>query len=288
MIKLNNVTFGSEEFSNGEVSYKPVEIKHSSDESNPAVNRIDLYFQNNKDIADLEFAVEFIRGEDPESIIHLYMLYVPYGRMDRPIKGYAFSLKLFANMVNRLNIDKIITLDNHSGGITDFIKNVYVQDINPYIEEVIELYKPDYLFFPDKGAMNKYPKILNQDILDKHPYFYGAKQRILDDSREIISYELYNKNLNVTGRKILIIDDICCTGGTAIRAADIMRQRGVADVALWVAHCENNVIKYDIVREDSPISTVYTSNSIIRNYTIPEIQSIKLENIPVHFVSNVK
>lgn len=285
MIKLNGVIFGSEEFSNGEVSYKPVEICKSK-ELNRGINRIDLYFQSNKDITDLQFAVEFIRNEDPDAEIHLYMLYVPYGRMDRPIKGYAFSLKLFANIINRLNIDKIITLDNHSSGITDMIKNVYVEDINPYISEVIRLYEPDYLFFPDKGAMKKYPNILNKDILESHPYFYGEKTRILDDSREIISYELYNGDLNITGRKILVIDDICCTGGTVIRAANIMKQRGAADVALWVAHCENNVIKYDIVRADSPISKIYTSNSILRNYKIPEIQTINRENIITRFALN--
>lgn len=285
MIKLNGIIFGSEEFSNGEVSYKPVEV-NKSEELNRGVNRIDLYFQNNKDITDLQFAVEFIRNEDPNAEIHLYMLYVPYGRMDRPIKGYAFSLKLFANIINRLCLDKIVTLDNHSSGITDMIKNVYVQDINPYIYEVVRLYEPDYLFFPDKGAMKKYPNILNKDILESHPYFYGEKTRVLDDSREIISYELYNGDLNITGRKILIIDDICCTGGTVIRAANIMKQRGAADVALWVAHCENNVIKYDIVREDSPISKIYTSNSIIRNYKIPEIQTINRENIITRFASN--
>jgi len=267
MIKLNEVIFGSEEFSNGEVSYKPTVIE-------PKLNRIDLYFQSNKDITDLQFAIEFIRSEVPDSLIHLYMLYVPYGRMDRPIKGYVFSLKLFANIINRLNIDAIFTLDNHSSGITDLINNVYIQEINEYIRKVVDIYQPDYLFFPDKGAMEKYPGIIDREILNSHPYFYGEKARVLDDSREIISYELYNKELNIVGKRVLIIDDICCTGGTVLRAANIMKQRGVADISLWVAHCENNVIKYDIVREDSPISKIYTSNSIIRNYQILEIEII--------------
>ena len=143
-----------------------------------------------------------------------------------------------------------------------------------YIQKVIDKYQPDYLFFPDEGAMNKYPTLLSKDITSNYPYFYGEKERILDDSREIISYKLYNGELNLVGRKVLIIDDICCTGGTVIRAANIMRQRGVSDIALWVAHCENNVIKYPIVREDSPISKIYTSDSIIRNYHIPEIEII--------------
>ena len=56
MIKVNNRIFGSEQFSNGEVSYKPAAVK-------PDLNRIELFFQDNKDITDLQFAVEFIRDK---------------------------------------------------------------------------------------------------------------------------------------------------------------------------------------------------------------------------------
>lgn len=270
MIKVNGRIFGSEQFSNGEVSYKPVTVK-------PDHNMIELFFQDNKDITDLQFAVEFIRDKESRAEIELTMLYVPYGRMDRPINGYVYSLKMFSNIINRLEFTRIYTLDNHSKGIPDLLERVVELDINPYIEKVRELFQPDYLFFPDAGAMKKYPQKLNACARNQIPYFYGQKQRVLDDSREIISYELFNNDLSLTGKRILIIDDICCTGGTVLRAANIMRQRGVADIALWVAHCENNVIKYDIVRENSSISKIYTSDSIIRNYIIPEIEVIHLE-----------
>jgi ribose-phosphate pyrophosphokinase len=269
MIKVNNVVFGSEQFSNGEVSYKPVKI-------HPERNQIDLYFQDNKDIADLMFAVGFIREQQPGSKIDLNVLYVPYGRMDRPIKGYVFSLKIFADMINHLGFEHVYTLDNHSEEVLKRIHNIVELDINPYITEVVKRYKPDYFFFPDKGAMRKYPRKINFCIHAQYPYFYGQKQRVLDDSREIISYELFNEGIEIKGKKVLIIDDICCTGGTVMRAAKVMKSQGALDIALWVAHCENNVIKYDIVREGSPISCIYTSDSIIRNYHISEIETILL------------
>lgn len=269
MVKVNNTIFGSEQFSNGEVSYKPVHV-------NPDENRIDLYFQDNKDITDLMFAVEYLREQQPECKINLYMLYVPYGRMDRPIKGYVFSLKMFANMINRLKLDSVYTLDNHSYEIKSRIDNIVELDLNPYIEKVLGIYRPDCLFFPDKGAMKKYPNILRACIENRYPYFYGQKQRVLDDSREIISYDLVNDGILLDGKKILIIDDICCTGGTVLRAASVMKRQGASEIALWVAHCENNIIKYDIVREDSPVKCIYTSNSIIRNYHLDEIQVINI------------
>lgn len=272
MIKINDVIFGSEQFSNGEVSYKPVKVNTDTP------NQIELYFQDNKDITDLEFAIEFIRSKVNDQPIYLTMLYVPYGRMDREINGYVFSLDLFAKIINRYNIDKIFTLDNHTEEIKKRIHNVYELNdrLNDYINKTVMEYKPDYLMFPDKGAMNRYPKLLDICIHDKIPYFYGNKERVLDDTRVIKYYEIFENGLNLTGKRILIIDDICCTGGTVLEAAEILVKKGVSDIALWATHCENNVIKYDIVRENSPISCIYTSDSIIRNYDIPEIKTIKL------------
>lgn len=268
MIKLNGKVFGSEAFSNGEVSYKPVEVKRD-------LNVLEMYFQSNKDITDLLFAVEYIRDIEKNSKIELYMLYVPYGRMDRPIDGYVYSLKMFANIINRLNFDNIYTLDNHSTGIKNLINHVVELDLNDYIEKVIEIFHPDYIFFPDGGAANKYPFKLNCILDGRFKYFYGKKERILDDSREIKYYDVLNDGLRLEGKRVLIIDDICCTGGTVLEAAKVLERKGVSEIALWVAHCENNVIKYDIVRENTPISKIYTTNSIIRNYDISEIEVIE-------------
>ena len=268
MIKINGIVFGSEQFSNGEVSYKPVEVYPK--------NTIECFFQDNKDITDLIFAEKFIRDQIPDAIIDLEMLYAPYGRMDRPIKGYVFSLKYFAALINSLNFHSVLTLDNHSAETANRIQNLGELDLNPFINEVIHRFQPDILFFPDKGAMKKYPKKLDVIKHEQIPYFYGEKQRILDDSREIISYELYTNGIEIKDKRVLIIDDICCTGGTVLKAAEAMKRKGVKEIALWVAHCENNVIKYDIVRDGSPIKKIYTSDSIIRNYHIKEIEVVSL------------
>ena len=156
-------------------------------------------------------------SEITDAIIDLEMLYVPYGRMDRPIKGYVFSLKYFAALINSLNFHSVLTLDNHSAETANRIQNLGELDLNPFINEVIHRFQPDILFFPDKGAMKKYPKKLDVIKHEQIPYFYGEKQRILDDSREIISYELYTNGIEIKDKRVLIIDDICCTGGTVLK-----------------------------------------------------------------------
>ena len=87
---------------------------------------------------------------------------------------------------------------------------------------------------------------------------------------------MFNLNVNLAGKKVLIIDDICCTGGTVLEASKVLKRKGASEIRLFVAHCENNVIKYDIVRETSPIDRIYTTDSIIRNYDIPEIKTMRI------------
>lgn len=272
MILVNGYTFGAEQFNSGEVSYKPFKIMAD-------VDNVELFFEDNKDITDLIFLVQYIKDmshDNPEHRITLTMRYVPYGRMDRDIDGYLFALKYFKNIINSLEFDRVITLDNHSKATELFIDRLEEEDLNPYIEKVIEKCNPDYICFPDKGAYSKYPNKLNVCKNNKIQYFYGDKERVLDDSRHIKRYELHNNDLPLTGKKVLIIDDICCTGGTVMKAAHEMKEHGVSEINLWVAHCEANVIKYDIVRAGSPITKIYTSPSIIRGYNVPEIETIEV------------
>lgn len=270
MLKANNVVFGTDFFSNGEVSYKP--FKANSDR-----NDFELFFQSNKDITDLLFAVNYVKDIEPGSDLYLRMLYVPYGRMDRPIEGYIYSLKLFAQIINSCGFKAVYTLDNHSEGIVKLINNVIELDLNSYIEDVLDnYYKPDILFFPDKGAYNKYPKILNCCLDGRLRAIYGKKERVLDDSREIKYYEVFDDGIDLTNKKVLIIDDICCTGGTVMQAANVLLKKGVSDIRLWVAHLESNVIKYDIVRKGTPLSAIYTTDSIVRNYDESAFDDLKL------------
>lgn len=268
MIKVNGYSFATEEFSNGEVSYKPALLSDTDEDI------VELIFQSNKDLFDLFMAVSYLKdmnnGVNKRKTLIMY--YVPYGRMDREIDGYVFSLKYFADYINKMHFDKIITMDNHSPHIVEMINNVVETPIyNDIISKVVEDFEPDYLFFPDAGAYKKYPEKIDGRIFDTHKFFYGEKRRQLDDTREIVSYKLQNNGLTLTGKKILIIDDICCTGGTVLRAANVMKQQGVSEISLFVAHCEANVIKHDIIRSNSPVSHIYTTDSLYREYNVPEI-----------------
>ena len=65
------------------------------------------------------------------------------------------------------------------------------------------------------------------------------------------------------GSKCIIIDDLCSKGGTFAWAGSILKSLGASEVYLIVSHCEETIFNGKLLTEDSPISKVYTSTSIM-------------------------
>lgn len=124
--------------------------------------------------------------------------------------------------------------------------NVHIIDLEGYVRDVIRQFGPDYICYPDKGAYSKYPKVLSHiDI----PYFYGQKTRDLANKGKITNYELVDAP-DLNGKKVLIIDDICCLGGTAYNAAVQMKLAGVKEVAFYISHCEEGIYAGKILKKE--------------------------------------
>ena len=286
MIRINGGKFNDAEFHNGEVIFeKPALISEVN-------NTIEMYFESNKDITALLFARQYLAEECPDAICDLMMLYCPYERMDREINKQMFSMKYFAEIISKFNFSNVYILDPHSDVCVDQLKkagvNVYIVDLEGYVRNVIRQFNPDYICYPDKGAYNKYPKVLSHiDI----PYFYGQKTRDLENKGRIVNYELVDAP-DLTGKKVLIIDDICCLGGTAYNAATQMKLAGAKEVAFYISHCENGIFAGKILHPEPcvpadsdvkqlpwagayTIDKVYTVDTMMLNNTHENIIIIK-------------
>lgn len=273
MVTVNGKKFNDAEFHNGEVIFEKPGVVNKDH------NVIEMKFQDNRDIAAVMFAREYLAEEAPDATCDLVMAYCPYERMDREIGNQMFSMKYFANVLYRFDFDKVFILDPHSDVCIDLLysdkTDVIVLDLSKYISKVIDDFKPDYICYPDKGAFNKYPKILRNINI---PYFYGNKVRDLENKGRISSYELVNAP-DLTGKKVLIIDDICCLGGTAYNAAMEMKLRGASEVAFYISHCENGIFAGNILRrepfcpdkfgESLPWAGGYTIDKVYTAATIP-------------------
>ena len=66
---------------------------------------------------------------------------------------------------------------------------------------------------------------------------------------------------DVSGKNVLIIDDICSKGFTFYYAGQQLREHGATDVRLYITHCEDNIKNEELLKTDV-ISKVYTTDSI--------------------------
>ncbi len=254
MVQINGHAFPEEHFLNNEGIYKKVPLNTTG------VNVITLKFENNGDIVDMMIAAEFIRDElGNNTDIILEMPYIPYSAMDREINDQIFTLKIFGNMISSMGFKKVKVLDPHNKNVAEqYIKNIAYIDINYYTGKAMDDFQPDVIFFPDKGAMSKYPAILDtRGLLIIH----GKKERDLANRGRIAKFDIVTNGINIEGKRVLIIDDICRKGGTFTLAASELKKLNVGDIALYVSHCEACIFDGNILNEDSPITKVYTNDS---------------------------
>lgn len=200
----------------------------------------------------------------------LYLPYVPHARMDR-VKNpetEVFTLKYFCETINSLGFERVIVHDAHSNvapALLDNCINMSVMDkidvaVNRTAEQVG--FNNLVLFFPDEGAMKRY----SSDV--RMPYTFGVKCRDWETGT-ITSLSLAG-DVDVKGKDILIIDDICSYGGTFVHAAKALRANGANKIFLYVTHCEHNILNGGIFNEENKglFTGIYTLGTLP---ALPEI-----------------
>src|SRR5213075_1313246 len=152
--------------------------------------------------------------------------YYGYARQDRKDKPrVAIGSKLVANMLVAAGADRVITMDLHAPQIQGYF-DIPVDHLDshavfiPYIENL----KLENLTFaaPDVGSANRIREISS---------YFEAEMVICDKHRkranEIASMVVIG---DVTDRDVVIIDDICDTGGTLAKSAALLMEKGARSV----------------------------------------------------------
>ncbi len=185
--------------------------------------------------------------------------YFGYARQDRKLKPRVpITAKLVANLITTAGADRILSMDLHSGQIMGFF-DIPVDNLNalpvilPYIQNK---YGKDELVVvsPDTGgierARNMATRLNNSEIavIDKRRSAPGqiAEMRLVGE---------------VAGKTAILVDDIVDTGGTLIRAAQLIRREGAKRV---VACCSHPVLSGNAVERlmDSPLEEFIITDSI--------------------------
>lgn len=240
----------------------------------------DLHTQLSNDVVDIvwtfksmaELPVVIMIAKDAKdrgAATQLFMPYIPNARMDRAHDEDVFTMKWFANELNKCGFSRVCVFDPHSDVAPALIDHCEVWTPINEICEIIENTDPDVIYFPDAGAMKRYEDIVHSAL--KHT---GSDSRIIhgDKKRDWASGKILGLDIVgevKPGEKVLMIDDICSYGGTMFYSAKKLKELGAGDIDMYVSHCENSILDSErghLFDDPELIHRVFTTDSIFTGH----------------------
>lgn len=185
--------------------------------------------------------------------------YFGYARQDRKDKPrVSIGSKLVANMLTAAGADRVITMDLHAPQIQGYfdIPMDHLDSSAIFIPYIQQMGLSDLLFAaPDIGSANRIREIAS---------YFNAEMVICDKHRkranEIASMVVIG---DVTGKDVVLIDDICDTGGTLAKSAGLLKEKGAKSVRALCTHpvlsgkakenIENSVLEELVVCDTIPM-----------------------------------
>lgn len=260
---MNTLNVDHSTFPGGEVH---VRIKDSLTPDEAKDFTIRAIITGSEDIMRLMMTTDAIRRKFNPSHITLILPYVPYARQDRICnEGEAFSLEVFALLINDQNYDAVVCWDAHSkvtSMLIEGLKSLSFADLFPQLA----LPSNTIIVAPDAGAFDR-----ASNYASKHGFsrvFTASKVRNLATT-EIIGTEVRGDGKSCEGWNFLIVDDICDGGKTFIELAKVLRKMSKGRVELAVTH---GIFSKGLSVLREHIDHVYTKNSFISEVELKALQ----------------
>ncbi len=197
------------------------------------------------------------------------MPYFGWARQDRKDKPrVAIGAKLVAKLLEEAGATRIMTMDLHADQIQGFfekpVDHLYASSIFlPYIES-LQLENLT-MASPDMGGSKRayaYSKFLQSDVVICY------KQR---KKANVISHmELIGE---VTGKNVILVDDMIDTGGTLTKAADLMIEKGALSVRAICTHPILSGEAYERI-QNSKLTELIVSDSIPLKKSVSKIKVV--------------
>jgi ribose-phosphate pyrophosphokinase len=182
--------------------------------------------------------------------------YYGYARQDRKVSPRApISAKLVADLITTAGASRILAVDLHAGQIQGFF-NIPVDHLfaAPIILDYLKKIKNDVVIVsPDAGGVERaraYAKRLN------------ASLAIIDKRRDSPNVaQVMNIIGDVSGMSAVLVDDMVDTGGTLVRGAYALMEKGAKEVRACCTHPVLSGRAIEVIME-SPIKEMIVTDTI--------------------------
>ncbi len=218
-------------------------------------------------LMELLIIVDALKRASARSITAV-MPYFGYARQDRKDKGRVpITAKLVANMLEKAGVSRVLTMDLHAEQIQGFF-DIPVDNLlaRPLLLEAAkkEGWERSVVVAPDIGSL-RLARAFAEDL--KVEYAIVDKRRV--NAKRVEAKALIG---DVQGENVILVDDICSTGGTLKRASLVCKANGGKAVRAVVTH--GIFVK---AFEESAIEKMFVTNTI----PIPKGLSHKIRIVSV-------
>lgn len=259
------IKFQSFTFSGGEPHIK-IAPDFDANEKVTITHRLNSF----NDLGLLCVTVDALRRMDVK-IIDLFIPYFPAARQDRVmIPGEPLSVKVYADIINAMQLNKVFVFDAHSEVTPALLNNSTVIPNYTFIKEVLNRIGGNVkLISPDGGALKKIYKV--SEFLGGVEVVECSKSRDVKTGK-LSGFKVYNDDLQ--GMDCLIVDDICDGGGTFVGLAEELKKKNAGKLYLAVSHGIFNK-GFEVL---NCFDGIFTTNSF-KDFEGESVQVIGLENL---------
>ena len=195
--------------------------------------------------------------------------YMAYLRQDRKAKSRSpITARLLANMIEASQVDRVIGLDFHCMQAQGFF-NIPVDHLFgiPVFSEEINGDEIDAVVSPDVGGLKRaevFADEMKKDIV------FISKKRTGDEEVRVNGV-----SGDVSGRRVLIVDDMTESAGTLIEAAKVCHEAGAIHVTCAITHGAFTDKGYEKLTGDHHIDKLIATDSI--NFDEEKLNSGKMD-----------
>jgi len=208
--------------------------------------------------------------------------YFGFARQDRKDKPrVSIGAKLMADLLSAAGVDRVITLDLHADQIQGFfnvpVDHLYASAL--FIPFISQMGLSDItIASPDVGGTkraNTYARMLESDMVICHKS--RSKANVVENMTLIG---------DVSGKDVIIVDDMIDTAGTITKAANLMKEKGAKSVRAFAAH---GVLSGPAIERinNSALEEVYFTNSLPPKNSSPKIKYISVADAIAEAISRV-